>query len=193
MSAKLRQRKCRTDGRTAAPCCIYYWLIQSRETLISQLIWIDYYSSLICCSNIFVNNLAIAQKYSCDIMEFRKVVRDVRYQKMTRQVGAFFFIKPWSSIESFRHSFVCLSVCVCVSFNMFFVFVNNFFCMDVIKDVRGAAKKNNWRRRRHNERHMSGTETAWKRRAGVVSWGIWKRKNTKRGKTRSTTIWDERV
>lgn len=166
MSAKLRQRKCRTDGRTAAPCCIYYWLIQSRETLISQLIWIDYYSSLICCSNIFVNNLAIAQKYSCDIMEFRKVVRDVRYQKMTRQVGAFFFIKPWSSIESFRHSFVCLSVCVCVSFNMFFVFVNNFFlygrhkrCARSRKKKKLKKKKTQWKTHVWNADSMK--KTSW--------------------------------
>lgn len=37
--------------------------------------------------------------------------------------------------------------------------------------------------RGENERHMSGTQTAWKRCERLcVSWGIWKRKNTKRGK-----------
>lgn len=116
-----------------------------------------------------------------------KVVRDVRYQKMTRQVGAF-FIKPWSSIESFRHSFVsiCLPVCVCVSFNMFFVF-EQLFCGRHKRSARSRKKKlkkkTQWKTHVWNADSMKKTSWGCKLRNMVA-------KKYKKGKNRSTTIWD---
>ncbi len=102
------------------------------------------------------------------------------------------FLSPWSSIESFRHSFVYR-----LSFNMFCFFVcvwTTFFVVDVIKDLQGAAKKNT-HKKRIEEDTMRMKDTCLERRQHEkdegVSWGIWKRKE--KGKKYNNMRRHERV
>lgn len=112
---------------------------------------------------------------------------------MTRQVGAHFYQRDLPSNR--LATVLCLSICslcVCVSKfqHVFCVWIT--FFVDVIKDVRGAAKKHNWRRlaRREWKTHVWNADSMKKMRAAVCKLRNMEAKKYKKGKKSRTTIWD---